>query len=404
MTGRQDVAGNDHVLVRAAQQGDTDAFAMLVSAHRPWLVSLCRSLLSGDHYAAEDIAQECLVRLHSTLVHCPERELAVRPWLSVVARHACIDHFRRTQRQPVPVDNLPERSSHDEDIFEVDPALAKAWSRLTPRHREALYHRELIGLSYDDIATLLQTTSAGVESVLVRARAALRREYRRAGGRLLGCGAFLGLERSVRGQSPHPEAVAHVAGCRSCAQVLGEIERMAGLLRGAPLPPAPPPRTPWSVLHDTATRIGELLAPVAPMASDLSHLAVAAAAGLALVTPMATADPAGRPVLQPTLRPGVQQVVPGPAHAPEGFPTSPGSFPSPAPAPRPSWYQGPTYFPQPTWGPSQDGPTPTPGFTPPPLAVLSPQPHGSESPPPTWNPWPSPSSGRYDPEQQPSPG
>jgi hypothetical protein len=240
--------------------------------------------------------------------------------------------------------------------------------------------------------------------VLVRARAALRREYRRAGGRLLGCGAFLGLERSVRGQSPHPEAVAHVAGCRSCAQVLGEIERMAGLLRGAPLPPAPPPRTPWSVLHDTATRIGELLAPVAPMASDLSHLAVAAAAGLALVTPMATADPAGRPVLQPTLRPGVQQVVPGPAHAPEGFPTSPGSFPSPAPAPRPSWYQGPTYFPQPTWGPSQDGPTPTPGFTPPPLAVLSPQPHGSESPPPTWNPWPSPSSGRYDPEQQPSPG
>lgn len=398
MTGRQSATSNDLVLVRAAQQGDTDAFAMLVSAHRPWLVSLCRSLLSGDHHAAEDIAQECLVRLHATLVHCPDRALAVRPWLSVVARHACIDHFRRAQRQPVPVENLPEGSSRDEDIFEVDPALAKAWSRLTPRHREALYHRELIGLSYDDIATLLDTTSAGVESVLVRARAALRREYRRAGGRLLGCGAFLGLERSIRGQNPHPEAVAHVARCGSCAQVLGEIERMAGLLRGAPLPPAPPPRTPWNVLHDTATRIGELLAPMSPLTSDLTHVAAAAAvATLALVVPMATADHAGRPALPPTLRPGVQQVVPFAAEGTEGLPTSPGSLPLPALAPRPSWQQWPTYFPQPAWGSGQDGSSPAPWFTPQPFPALSPQPHSSESPPPTWDPWPSPSASEFGP-------
>ncbi|MDP3711754.1 MAG: sigma-70 family RNA polymerase sigma factor [Mycobacteriales bacterium] len=402
MTGRQQVAdGRDHLLVRAAQQGHADAFAQLVSAHRPWLVSLCRSLLSGDHHAAEDIAQECLVRLHSTLVHCPERELAVRPWLSVVARHACIDHVRRTQRQPVPVENLPERSSHDEDIFEVDPALAKAWSRLTPRHREALYHRELIGLSYDDIATLLDTTSAGVESVLVRARAALRREYRRAGGRLLGCGAFLGLERSVRGRNPHPEAVAHVARCRNCAQVLGEIERMAGLLRGAPLPPAPPTRTPWSVLHGGATRMGELLAPVAPMVSDLAHLTVAAGAALAIVSPLATTAPAGRPDLQPTVQSGVEQVVPGPARSPGSSASSTQVLPSPPP--RPSWYQSPTSFPQPPWGPAQEGPTPTPWFTPAPLTVLSPQPHASERPPPTWNPTPSRSPNRYVPQQPTSP-
>lgn len=390
MTSRQGEASDELVLVRAAQLGDPDAFAMLVRAHRPWLVGLCRSLLTGDHDGAEDVAQECLVRLHSALVRCPDRELAVRPWLSVVARHACIDHFRRAQRQPVPVDDLPEHSSHDEDIFEVDPALAKAWGRLTPRHREALYHRELIGLSYEDIATLLQTTSAGVESLLVRARAALRREYRRAGGRLLGCGAFLGLERSVRGENPHPEAVAHVARCRSCAEVVNEIELTAGLLRGVPQPPAPLPSKPWSMLHDT--RIGDWLAPVVPLASDLSHLAVAASLGLAVLAPMGTAEPASRPAARPTVGPGMQRPVPAPLPAPDSTFFSAELFPSPAPAASPAharWRnQDPSQLPQPSWPPMQNAaPTPTAWSTTPPLAVPSSQPDSPHTPAPTWNPW-----------------
>ena len=404
MTHRQGVAdGHDLTLVRAAQQGDADAFAQLVSQHRPWLVSLCRNLLSGDHHAAEDIAQECLVRLHSTLVHCPERDLAVRPWLSVVARHACIDHFRRAQRGPIPVESLPENTANDEDIFEVDPALAKAWGRLKPRHREALYHRELIGLSYDDIATLLQTTTAGVESLLVRARGALRREYRRAGGSLLGCGAFLSLERSVRGESLLPEAVSHVTRCRSCAQVLNEIERIAALLRGAPLPPLPPPRTPWSLLHDGATRLGELFTPLAPVAPELSHLAVVAVAALTIVTPAATAGPATHPQVPPTTSHGVPQVAPLPSLSVSSLAAGTEPLPSPAAAPRPSWFQRSTSFPRPPWTPQQYNGTPSPWYSPAPLTALSPQPRRSDGPPPTWNPWPSPSPRDYQPQGEPTP-
>jgi RNA polymerase sigma-70 factor (ECF subfamily) len=400
VTGPLDLAqDSDQLLVGAAQRGDADAFAALVAKHRPWLVGLCRSQLSGDHHAAEDIAQECLVRLHSTLVHCPDRDLSVRPWLSVVARHACIDHHRRQRRHPEPVETLPEVSAAsvtDEDIFDVDPALAKAWSRLTPRHREALHHRELIGLSYDDIATLMQTSSAGVESLLVRARAALRREYRRAGGRLLGCGAFLFLERSVRGSNPRPEAVAHVAHCRTCASMLGEIERMASLLRGVPLPSVPPvlPRTPWAVLADAASRLGERLAPLAPLSSDLSHLAVAAGAALAIVAPIATsAPPPVRPLpaTQQPARPDLPAAVN--RHTDTG-PSATQLFTPATPAAQPSWPAGPAASPRPRWKPAAGWPTPQPWY--------SPQPQPSDSPAP-WQPldwptaspqaWPGPSPG-----------
>lgn len=385
---------DDQALVRAAQQGDVEAFAVLVDQHRPWLVGVCRGHLSTDPHAAEDVAQECLVRLHATLVQCPDRPLSVRPWLSVVARHACIDHHRRQSRQPAPMASVPDTTAPAEDLFDVDPALAKAWGRLTARHREILHHRELIGLSYEDIATLMSTSSAGVESLLVRARGALRREYRRAGGRLLGCGAFLFLERSVRGSEPRPEAVAHVAGCPACAHVLGDIERMAGLLRGVlthlPALPALPARSTFGAL---AGRLTDRWAPFAPLTATWSHLAVAAVTVLLGVAPLAHAPtpPPQRPALGaapaasrlPALSPVAGPAPPSPVVAP--VPT--GASPLPA-TPLPPGRTGDlAWLPGTGWGPSrQPRPTARPQASPAPTDWW--HPGGWPAP----RPWPSPTA------------
>ena len=146
------VRGVDDELVARLRAGDGEAFATLARRHHAWLVRTCRPLLNGDHHAAEDVAQECLVRLHAAASR-DARPLAVRPWLSVVARNLCIDHHRRAGAEPV--EEVPDLPHVEEDPFVVDPALATAWGRLQPRQREVLHHRELTGLRYDEIATVM---------------------------------------------------------------------------------------------------------------------------------------------------------------------------------------------------------------------------------------------------------
>ena len=167
--------------------GDEVAFRALVDRHRPWLVRLCTRLLGHDAHAAEDAAQESLLKLH-TAARRDGRPLRVRPWLTVVARNTCVDEQRR--RRPDLPGELPERAAPGDDPFAFDAALAEAWGRLSGRHREVLYLREVLGFSYKEIGAVMDLTMSATETLVFRARAALRREYERAGGSSLGYGVL----------------------------------------------------------------------------------------------------------------------------------------------------------------------------------------------------------------------
>ena len=196
----------DDELVELVRRGDAQAFRALVDRHRSWLIARCRRHLGGDAHAAEDVAQECLVALQRTLARS-DRPMHVRPWLSVVARNRCIDETRKRRATPTPV--IPESPVYDAEVGTEDPHLARAWSALTGRHRAVLELRELGGLSYDEIAVALAVTSGAVETLLFRARTALRREYARAGGKVAAMG-------------PMQEAVARAAGGKGILTRLAE--------------------------------------------------------------------------------------------------------------------------------------------------------------------------------------
>ena len=181
-----DADGDDALLARL-RAGDEAAFRLLVDRHRPWLVRLCTRLLGHDAHAAEDAAQESLLKLHAA-ARRDARPLRVRPWLTVVARNTCIDEQRR--RRPDLPGVLPERAAPGDDPFSLDAALADAWPRLSGRHREVLYLREVLGFSYKEIGSVMGLSLPAVETLVFRARAALRREYERAGGTAFGCGLF----------------------------------------------------------------------------------------------------------------------------------------------------------------------------------------------------------------------
>jgi len=135
------------------------------------LVRYCHRL-TGDRDAAEDAAQEALVRLFTRGVEGPAP--AVRVWLFKTATHLIRDHYRveenrRRLLQENPVTpgapDGPERSL--ERSMEKERA-RRALERLADRDREMLLMR-YEGFSYKEIADVAEVAATSVGTLLARA-------------------------------------------------------------------------------------------------------------------------------------------------------------------------------------------------------------------------------------------
>ena len=177
----------DRLLVEAWQAGDASAFDDLYSMYFDRLRSFCQRKV-GDPSEAEELAQEAFAKALQALPRFAG-ERRFYPWVTVIASRLCVDHHRRRSRvQPVaeidldPIeDDVHERMAFNADVATLDRALG----RLGPRHREVLAMREQEGLSYQQIADRLAVPQSTIETLLFRARRALRREFVAvAGGRL----------------------------------------------------------------------------------------------------------------------------------------------------------------------------------------------------------------------------
>ncbi|HET6963402.1 MAG TPA: sigma-70 family RNA polymerase sigma factor [Acidimicrobiales bacterium] len=167
------------------------AFAAVYRAYSQKLLRYCQYRLR-DRHEAEDVVQEAFVRAWRTMP-ATSTESSFYPWLRVVAGNLCTDVLRKRSRSepmaaidPGAVDGEMDRIADESDRVLVRQALG----RLNDRHRSALMMRESEGLTYDQIAQRTGVTPGTVESLLWRARQALRREFTVLAGRE-GCLAAL---------------------------------------------------------------------------------------------------------------------------------------------------------------------------------------------------------------------
>ena len=150
----------------------------------------------GSATDAEDAVQETMVKAWQSLDRFEGRS-SVRSWLYRIATNVCLDALRAKQRRampmdlssPVPATTPPvETTPHEhwvEPVPEADVldavvqsesirlAFVAALQHLPPKQRAVLILREVLQWQASEVAELLDTTVAGVNSALQRARATM---------------------------------------------------------------------------------------------------------------------------------------------------------------------------------------------------------------------------------------
>jgi RNA polymerase sigma-70 factor (ECF subfamily) len=151
--------------------------ALALERYRNELTRHCRRVM-GSSFEAEDAVQETIVRAWRSIDRFEGRS-TLRSWLHRIATNVCVDMLRRTQRRPRPVadiDNVgseadPAEVSASRDAIRL--AFASAVALLPPRQRAALILHDTLQWRASEVADLLDTTEAAVNSAVQRARVTL---------------------------------------------------------------------------------------------------------------------------------------------------------------------------------------------------------------------------------------
>ena len=166
---------------------------------------------------AEDVTQATFLNAYRAFTR-GEEPLKPRNWLLKIAHNECRQRFRAASRRPKEVewDERMPAPGVDETVPTVDE-IRTALAHLSFNQRSALVMRELEGRSYAEIAKILDLSVSAVETLLFRARRALREQLEGA----LTCGeaeAALSKRLDARLTLSEQRALrAHLRQCRECS-------------------------------------------------------------------------------------------------------------------------------------------------------------------------------------------
>ena len=176
----------EQLWMEAVAAGDEAAFERLVARHGTAVFNTIRRFV-GDTGRAEELAQEVFLRLWRAAPRY-EPTAAFRTWLFTIVRRLCWNELRRAGREVSLEEELGEErpGGRAARISAVGPlpeegalaaeraaAVREAIQSLPPAQRTAVIFRRYEELSYQEIASALETTVPAVKSLLVRARRTL---------------------------------------------------------------------------------------------------------------------------------------------------------------------------------------------------------------------------------------
>ena len=164
----------DFGVLKKAQRGDERAFTLIVRAYEVPVYNYVLRLVGGDRSLAEDLTQEVFLRVFQGL---PKFSLRSKftTWLFQVTKNRVLDELRAKERRPrltVALEDVPHLEVVDAPFERVEAvdAVWRSVGELTVDLKMALLLRDVVGLSYTEIADSLEITLATVKWRIYKAR------------------------------------------------------------------------------------------------------------------------------------------------------------------------------------------------------------------------------------------
>jgi len=187
------VATDDHSLVQRARSGDERAFRILVERYQKKVYAVALGMVR-DREEAMDVVQEAFVKVHRSLDRF-KADATFYTWLYRITVNVCIDVIRRRGAMRSDSVEFDERVGHDlaeanlgavssqlgsnpeKSLLqrEVGEKIQAALEQIPEKHRAILLLRELDGLSYEELAQVLEIPKGTVMSRLFHARAKVQK-------------------------------------------------------------------------------------------------------------------------------------------------------------------------------------------------------------------------------------
>ena len=181
----------DQALVARVQQGDKKAFDLLVKKYQHRVLMVIGRYIS-DHHEAMDVAQEAFIKAYRALPNF-RGDAAFYTWIYRIAINTAKNHLVTRGRRPPGSDidiedgelydsgrRLNDEASPEHLLLsaEIEATVRQALDDLSEDLRAALTLREFDGLSYEEIAEVLECPVGTVRSRIFRAREAIDKKLK----------------------------------------------------------------------------------------------------------------------------------------------------------------------------------------------------------------------------------
>ena len=166
--------------IRLVAEGDEQAFEQLVQKYQQAMFNTIYRYI-GNQDDVQDLAQEIFIKVWRNAAKFKGKS-KFSTWLYRIVVNHCINYRRKNKRRYISLDELTEKGKIPES-FKVEPdweqrrkveLVRKAVGELPERQRMALVLAQFEDKSYKEIAEIMKVSLSSVESLIFRARSALR--------------------------------------------------------------------------------------------------------------------------------------------------------------------------------------------------------------------------------------
>jgi len=185
MTEKESRESTDEDLLRLVAEGDEHSFEQLVSRYQQAVFNTIYRY-TGNSEDVQDLSQEIFIKVWRNAAKFRGKS-KFSTWLYRIVVNHCLNYRRKNRHRHVSLDELTESGKTPESL-KIQPdweqkrnvgLVRKAVDELPERQRMAMVLAQFEDKSYKEIAEIMKVSLSSVESLIFRARSALRSKLAR---------------------------------------------------------------------------------------------------------------------------------------------------------------------------------------------------------------------------------